>query len=205
MRRRGHFEECCTVPRYRRPVGERQHCRDKRGRSRSATNYLRQYAIGRRDHTFGLYHGSKNETCSQETRRRRQIDSSDSSCEEDDPSNIFTFLDREKNICSQTSQTQAIPPANNEPQMYNEMNECSQTSEERPLLSQGEIIPPANIEPTCTDLAQTIPPANIQPTSTELAQSPVEVHVPPADNHPSTSTGITQALVSEETNDTRNE
>jgi hypothetical protein len=123
-------------------------------------------------------------------------------CEEDDPSNVFTFLDHEKNICSQTSQTQAIPPANNKPEMYNEMTECSQTSEERPLLCQGEIIPPANIEPTCTELAQTIPPANIQPTSTELTHSPVEVHIPPADNHPSTSTGITHAPVSEETNDT---
>ena len=150
----------------------------------------------------GFITEAKTRRVARKCRHRRQIDSSESLCEEDDPSNVFTFLDHEKNICSQTSQTQAIPPANNKPEMYNEMTECSQTSEERPLLCQGEIIPPANIEPTCTELAQTIPPANIQPTSTELTHSPVEVHIPPADNHPSTSTGITHAPVSEETNDT---
>jgi hypothetical protein len=84
----------------------------------------------------GFITEAKTRRVARKRRGRRQIDSSDSSCEEDDPSNVFTFLDREKNICSQTPQTQAIPPANNEPQMYNEMNECSQTSEERPLLSQ---------------------------------------------------------------------
>jgi hypothetical protein len=141
----------------------------------------------------GFITEAKTRRVARKCRHRRQIDSSESLCEEDDPSNVFTFLDHEKNICSQTSQTQAIPPANNKPEMYNEMTECSQTSEERPLLCQDEIIPPANIEPTCIDLAQTIPPANVQPTSTELAQSPVEVHVPPADNHPSQTQAIPPA------------
>ena len=156
------------------------------------TTYAKTPLIDENIHS-GFITEAKTRRVAKKRRRRRQIYSNDSSCEEDDPSNFSTFLDREKNICSQTSQTQAIPPANNEPQMYNEMNEDSQTFDERPLLCQGEIIPPANIEPTCTDLAQTIPPANVQPTSTELAQSPVEVHVPPADNHPSQTQAIPPA------------
>jgi hypothetical protein len=156
------------------------------------TTYAKTPLIDENIHS-GFITEAKTRRLARKRRRRRQIYSNDSSCEEDDPSNFSTFLDREKNICSQTSQTQAIPPANNEPQMYNEMNEDSQTFDERPLLCQGEIIPPANIEPTCTDLAQTIPPANVQPTSTELAQSPVEVHVPPADNHPSQTQAIPPA------------